>query len=72
MFRYLKHTSEFGIWYPASFSLDLVGFFSANLWGVGLTERALLVVVIFWNLLLFASLLENNILLLNPSQRLSM
>jgi hypothetical protein len=41
------------------------------LWGVGLTERALLVVVVFWNLLLFASLLKNNILLLNPSQRLS-
>jgi hypothetical protein len=27
IFRYLKHTPEFGIWYSASFSLDLVGFF---------------------------------------------
>jgi hypothetical protein len=27
IFRYLKHTPEFGIWYSASSSLDLVGFF---------------------------------------------
>jgi hypothetical protein len=27
IFRYLKHTFEFGIWYSASSSLDLVGFF---------------------------------------------
>jgi hypothetical protein len=25
IFRYLKHTPEFGIWYSASSSLDLVG-----------------------------------------------
>jgi hypothetical protein len=39
---------------------------------VGLTERALLVLIIFWVLLLFAGLLKNNIQLLNPPQRLRM
>jgi hypothetical protein len=41
------------------------------LWVVGLTERALLVHVIFSDLLLFVGLLENNLQLLNPPQRLS-
>jgi hypothetical protein len=40
--------------------------------GVGLTERALLVLVIFSNLLWFAGLLKNNLQLLDPPQRLSM
>jgi hypothetical protein len=39
---------------------------------VGLTERVLLVLVIFWDLLLFAGLLKNNFQLSNPPQRLSM
>jgi hypothetical protein len=39
---------------------------------VGLTERALLVLVIFLDLLLFAGLLKNNLQLPNPQQRLSM
>jgi hypothetical protein len=39
---------------------------------VGLTERALLVHAIFLDLLLFASLLKNNLQLLNTLQRLSM
>jgi hypothetical protein len=30
VFRYLKHTPEFGIWYSASSSLDLVGFSDAD------------------------------------------
>jgi hypothetical protein len=42
------------------------------LWVEGLTERALLVHVIFLGLLLFVGLLENNLQLLNPPQRLSM
>jgi hypothetical protein len=36
------------------------------LWVEGLTERALLVLIIFLDLLLFASLLKNNLQLLNP------
>jgi hypothetical protein len=39
---------------------------------LGLTERALLLLVIFLDLLLFASLLKNNLQLVNPPQRLSM
>jgi hypothetical protein len=33
VFRYLKHTLEFGIWYSASSSLDLVGFSDADFAG---------------------------------------
>jgi hypothetical protein len=39
---------------------------------VGLTERALLLLVIFLDLLLFAGLFKNNLQLLNPPQKLSM
>jgi hypothetical protein len=53
IFRYFKHTPEFKIWYSTSSLLDLVGFFAANFAGVGLTERALLVLVIFSNLLFY-------------------
>jgi hypothetical protein len=33
IFKYLKHTPEFVIWYSASSSLDLVGFSDANFMG---------------------------------------
>jgi hypothetical protein len=36
VFRYLKHTPEFGIWYSASSSLDLVGFSNADFVGCGI------------------------------------
>jgi hypothetical protein len=36
IFRYLKYTLEFGIWYSASSSLDLVGFSNANFVGCGI------------------------------------
>jgi hypothetical protein len=39
---------------------------------VGLIKRAILLFAIFSYLLLFACLLEKNLLLLNPPQRLSM
>jgi hypothetical protein len=42
------------------------------LWVVELTERALLVLVIFLDLLSFSSLLKNNLQLPNLPQRLSM
>jgi hypothetical protein len=35
IFRYLKHTPKFGIWYSAS-SLDLVGFFDVDFAGCGI------------------------------------
>jgi hypothetical protein len=72
IFRYLKHTLEFGIWYSASSSLDLVVFSDADFAVVGLTERALMGLVIFLDLLSFAGLLKNNLQLPNPPQMPSM
>jgi hypothetical protein len=39
VFRYLKHTPEFGIWYSAS-SLDLVGFSYADFAGCGIDRKS--------------------------------
>jgi hypothetical protein len=52
--------------------LILLAFLMLILQVVGLTERALLVVAIFLDLLMFAGLFENNLQLLNPLQMLSM
>jgi hypothetical protein len=52
--------------------LILLAFPMLVLCGVRLTERALLVLAIFSDLLLFAGLLKNNLQLCNPLQRLSM
>jgi hypothetical protein len=40
VFRYLKHTPEFEIWYSASSSLDLVGFFYADFAGSGIDRNS--------------------------------
>jgi hypothetical protein len=40
VFRYLKHTPEFGIWYSASGLLDLVGFSSAYFAGCGIDRKS--------------------------------
>jgi hypothetical protein len=40
VFSYLKHTLEFGIWYSASSSLDLVGFFDADFVGCGIDRKS--------------------------------
>jgi hypothetical protein len=40
VFRYLKHTPEFGIWYSASSSLDLVGFSDADFTGCGIDRKS--------------------------------
>jgi hypothetical protein len=40
IFRYLKYTSEFGIWYSASSSLDLVGFSDADFAGCGIDRKS--------------------------------
>jgi hypothetical protein len=39
IFRYLKYTLEFGIWYSASSSLDLVGFSYADFAGCGIDQK---------------------------------
>jgi hypothetical protein len=38
--RYLKHTPEFRIWYSASSSLDLVGFFYDDFVGCGIDQKS--------------------------------
>jgi hypothetical protein len=40
IFSYLKHTPEFGIWYSASSSLDLVGFSDADFTGCGIHRKS--------------------------------
>jgi hypothetical protein len=40
IFRYLKHTPEFGIWYSASSSLDVVGFSDADFAGCGIDRKS--------------------------------
>jgi hypothetical protein len=40
IFRYLKHTHEFEIWYSASSSLDLVSFFDADFTGCGIDRKS--------------------------------
>jgi hypothetical protein len=40
VFRYLKHTPEFGIWYSASSSLDHVGFSDADFVGCGIERKS--------------------------------
>jgi hypothetical protein len=40
IFRYLKYTLQFGIWYSASSSLDLAGFFDADFAGCGIERKS--------------------------------
>jgi hypothetical protein len=40
IFRYLKYTLEFGIWYSASSSLNLVGFCDADFAGCGIDRKS--------------------------------
>jgi hypothetical protein len=40
IYRYLKHTSEFGIWYFSSSLLDLVGFSDADFVGCGIDRKS--------------------------------
>jgi hypothetical protein len=40
VFRYLKHTPEFGIWHSVSSSLDLVSFSDANFASCGIDRKS--------------------------------
>jgi hypothetical protein len=40
IFRYLKHTPKFGIWYSASSSLDLIGFSDADVTRCGIDRKS--------------------------------
>jgi hypothetical protein len=60
IFRYLRYTPELGLRYSASSSLSLLGFSDADL-GVESIGNRLWVLVSFWFLRLFLSLLANNL-----------
>jgi hypothetical protein len=66
IFRYLKHTLEFGICYPASSSLDLIGLSDADFTGCGIDHKITSGTYHFLDLLSFAGLLKNNLQLPNP------
>jgi hypothetical protein len=72
IFRCLKHTPEFEIWYSAP-SLDLVGFSNADFAGCGIDRKSTSGTCHFLDLLLsFACLLGNSIQLHCPPPMLSM
>jgi hypothetical protein len=66
IFRYLKHTSEFGIWYSASSSLDLIGFSNADFAGCGIDRKSTSGTCHFLRSSLICWSSKNNLLLLNP------
>jgi hypothetical protein len=72
VFRYLKHTPEFGIWYSASSSLDLVGFSDADFAGCGIDRKNTFGTCHFLVLLSFAGLFRNSLQLHSPPTRTSM
>jgi hypothetical protein len=69
IFRYLKHTTEFGFGILLLLRWILLAFPMLILRVVGLTEKALLGLVIFLDLLSFAGLLKNNLQLHSPPPR---
>jgi hypothetical protein len=71
IFKYLKHTPEFGIWHSASSSLDLVGFSDADFAGCGIDRKSTSRTCHFLDLLSFAGLLKSSILLHSPPPRSS-
>jgi hypothetical protein len=66
IFMHLEYTLEFGIWYSASSSLDLVGFFNADFAGCRIDRKNASGTCHFLDLLLFVGLLANNLLLHSP------
>jgi hypothetical protein len=72
IFRYLKHTLKFEIWYSASSSLDLIGFSDTDFAGCGIDRKSTFGTCHFLGSYLISGLLENNLQLPNPPQRLSM
>jgi hypothetical protein len=69
IFRYLRHTPNFGLWYSASSSLALHGFSDADLPGVGWIGSPLLGLANSWDLLWCLGLPTNSRVLLNPLSR---
>jgi hypothetical protein len=72
IFRYLKHTIDLGFGILLLLQWILLAFPMLILRVMGLTERALLTLVIFLDLFSFAGLLKNKLQLHNPLPRPSM
>jgi hypothetical protein len=66
IFRYLKYTLKFRIWYSVSSSLDLIGFSDANFMGCGIDQKSTSGTCHFLDLLLFVDQLANSLLLHSP------
>jgi hypothetical protein len=71
IFKYLRHTPDFGLWYSASSSLVLHGFSDADFPGVDWIGSPLLGLASFWDLLWCLGLPANSQVLLNPLPRQS-
>jgi hypothetical protein len=72
IFRYLRHTPDFGLWYSTSSSLALHGFQTRILPGVGWIGSPLLGLASFWDHFWCLGLPANSRVLLNPLPRPSM
>jgi hypothetical protein len=72
IFRYLRHTPNFDLWYSASSSLVLHGFQTRILPGVGWIGSPLLGLASFWDPFWCLGLPANSGVLLNPLPRRSM
>jgi hypothetical protein len=72
IFRYFKHTPEFGICYFASSSLDLIDFSDADFAGCGIDRKSTSGTCHFLDLLSFAGLLKNSLQLHRSPPRPSM
>jgi hypothetical protein len=71
IFRYLRHTPDFGLWYSASSSWALHGFSDADFAGCRLDRKSTSGTCQFWDLLWCLGLPTNSRVLLNPLPRQS-
>jgi hypothetical protein len=72
IFRYLRHTPDFGLWYSGSSSLALHGFSDADFAGCRLDRKSTSGTCQFCDLLWCLGLPANSRVLLNPLPRQSM
>jgi hypothetical protein len=72
IFKYLRHTPDFGLWYSVSSSLALMDFQMRILLGVGWIGNSLLGPASSWVLIWCLGLPANSRVLLNPLPRSSM
>jgi hypothetical protein len=71
IFRYLRHTPDFGLWYSASSSLALHGFSDADFAGCRLDRKSTSATCQFWDLIWCLGLPAISRVLLNPLPRWS-